>query len=628
MAGPDVPASPYGAPEDANPPAPGPDAPPRKSRSRAITACSACRTRRTRCDRRSPACTYCRTRGLDCQYEPSQTSAASRVEAELAAINRRLDYITNSLQAGQPAHPPPPPPPHCQQLSPVVDAENQSHADSNASQAVTGVERSPFQLLVTDCMMEVLGLGPGFARELVLLERSITPRRARVSHAGRLCFLPQQQVLAALDAFSAHVHIWYPILRPGFSERCLSVLTGPLAPGSESCLMLAVAAVGALALEDRAVRTGAPSPPYYPERNSELYLEAATASLPAVLVDESLDSIQALVLLSIYHCCLSRPCQAYDYAMTASFKVQNLVKCAGEGNDELYEQAKRCYWAVLLLESELRDQLDMVDSGIWNYDDRVDLPDSRPSWHFQLDTGSPGATTASPGSIISGASASADGSAVTSNKAQAYFLAEIAVRRMLHRCYTAIRRTPQGDIVYAPTIALELETQLDEWQSFLPDAVHFRHLAVLEPLSNFLRVQYHCCKISIYWPAVYQCIQDGEPTTTQILEHCERFFNTYMQCIPSMLMAVRDCIVNRWTLYATIFTTSMAVLQAAATPCLRNGCAVDWAHLLVCLRSTRSVDIRIVQASPSLTLLHRTLTDQVAEVCPNDSSATPTHPIP
>ncbi|KAK4235647.1 hypothetical protein C8A03DRAFT_36492 [Achaetomium macrosporum] len=204
--------------------------------------------------------------------------------------------------------------------------------------------------------------------------------------------------------------------------------------------------------------------------------------------------------------------------MTASFKVQNLLKRVNQGTGELYEQAKRCYWAVLLLESELRDQLDMVDSGIWNYDDKVELPDSRRSWQFDLDAGSPCTTTASPGSIISRASCwnvnpdlggakmdphVADGSVVASDKAQASFLAELAMRRILHRCYTAIRRTPRGDIVYAPAIALELETQLDEWQSLLPEAVDFRHLAALEPLSNFLRVQYYCCKISIYWPAVY-----------------------------------------------------------------------------------------------------------------------------
>ena len=544
------------------------------------------------------------------------------MEAELAAIHRRLDDIASSLHAAHPTHPhrrqsPQPP-------SSVDDAEDQS--PDAESYAVTGVVRSPFQLLVTDCMMEVLGFGPGFARELVRLERGIAPH-APAGRAARLCFIQQQEALAALDAFSTHVHIWYPILRPGFSERYMSVLAGPLAPSPGSCLVHSVAAVGALAQEDQALRAGAA--PSYREHNSQLYLEAATASLPVVLVDETIESIQALLLLSIYHCCLSRPSQAYDYAMIASFKVQNFLKCVvDEGKDELYEQAKRCYWAILLLESELRDQLDMVDSGIWNSDDKVDLPDSRPSWQFHLDAGSPCATAASPGSITSSGTASADGSALVSDKAQAYFLAEIAVRRMLHRCYTAIRRTPQGEIVYAPAIALELETQLDEWQSVLPDAVHFRHVDALEPLSNFLRVQYHCCKMSIYWPAVYQCVEDGGASTTEILEHCERFFLAYMQSIPSMLMAVRDCIVNRWTLYATIFVTSMAVLRAAGTPCLRSGCAVDWAHLLACLRSTRSVDIRIVHASPSLSLLHRTLADRLANVCPDDYSTTPAHPTP
>ncbi len=496
---------------------------------------------------------------------------------------------------------------------------------------MTGVVRSPFQLLVTDCMMEVLGFGPGFARKLVRLERGIAPRardaRAAKVGAARPYFIQQQQALAALDAFSAHVHIWYPILRPGFSERYMSELAGPLAPSPVSCLVHSVAAVGALAQEDQALRAGAA--PSYPEHNSQLYLEAATASLPVVLVDETIESIQALLLLSIYHCCLSRPSQAYDYAMIASFKVQNFLKCVVyEDEDELYEQAKRCYWAILLLESELRDQLDMVDSGIWNSDEKVDLPDSRPSWEFHLDTGSPCATTSSPSSTTSSGTASADGSALVSDKAQAYFLAEIAVRRMLHRCYTAIRRTPRGDIVYAPAIALELETQLDEWQSVLPDAVHFRYEDALEPLSNFLRVQYHCCKMSIYWPAVYQCIEDGGNPTTDILEHCERFFHAYTQSIPSMLMAVRDCIVNRWTLYATIFVTSMAVLRAVGTPCLRSGCAVDWVHLLACLRSTSSVDMRIVNASPSLSLMHRTLADRLANVCPDDYSTTPPHPTP
>jgi hypothetical protein len=215
---------------------------------------------------------------------------------------------------------------------------------------------------------------------------------------------------------------------------------------------------------------------------------------------------------------------------------------------------------------------------------------------------------------------------VIADKGHAYFLAEIAMRRMLHRCYTAIRRTPLGEIAYAPGVALELELQLDEWHSYLPDMFHFRHppaddtytvavdLLYRDPLNEFLRVQYHCCKISIYWPAAYQCIQDGM-STVEVLRHCERFFNAYIQAMPSMLISVRNCIVNRWTLYATIFVTSMAVIQAAETPCIRDGCAVDWSRLIACLESTREVDRRIVDASPSLSLLHRTLAERLVEAC-------------
>ncbi|KAH8906874.1 hypothetical protein BR93DRAFT_927709 [Coniochaeta sp. PMI_546] len=460
-------------------------------------------------------------------------------------------------------------------------------------------------------MMAVLGLGSGFAQELVRLERS-SPQVSG-GDAPRLRFIQQQNALAALGAFSKHVHVWYPLFRPGFSDRYIRVMSGPLAPGPESCLVLSVAAVGALVQQDHALGTSRS------ENSSDLYLEAAVASLPAVIIDYSIESVQSLIVLSLYHCCISRPCQAYDYAMIASFKVQNLLRCADNSTGELYEQIKRCYWAVLLLESELRDQLDMVDSGIWDHDDKMALPDSRRTWHFEFDGGSPAsATTASPGSNLSTDSVIAD-------KGPAYFLAEIAMRRMLHRCYTAIRRTPQGEIAYAPGVALELELQLDEWHGYLPDMFHFRHLTPdifslpqsltsMDPPHQFLRVQYYCCKISIYWPAVYQCIQDGT-ATAEVIRHCERFFHAYIQAIPSMLLSIRDCIVNRWTLYATIFTTSMAAIKAAETPCLRDRCAVDWLRLMACLESTRSVDIRIVQASASLSLLHSTLAERLTGAC-------------
>ncbi|KAJ6445246.1 C6 transcription factor [Purpureocillium lavendulum] len=454
-----------------------------------------------------------------------------------------------------------------------------------------------------------LGLGDGFAKKLARLESNNPPVGTGTSSRVRL--IQHQEALTALAAFSSFVHVWYPVLRPGFSERYLTVISGPLTPGSESCMVLLVAAIGTLAQQDYDLGGSCF------DGSSELFLEAAMASLPAVLIENTVESVQCLVLLSIYHCCLSKPCQAYDYAMIASFKVQNLLKYVDVTTGELYEHAKRAYWAVLLLESELRVQFDVVASGIWDHDDHVPLPNSRRAWQFDVEMGSPPqgpATT--PGSNISSDMTQTD-------QTQSYFLAEISMRRMLHRCNTAIRRNSQGGIVYAPKIARELELQLDEWYKNLPDPVRFQRPELNgfgavsgetsnDPQSSFLCVQYYCCKLSIYWPAVYQSMQDDR-ATTEVLKHCERFFNAYMHLMPNMLICIRYCIVNRWTLYASIFMTSMAVIQASQNSYLRSSCIIDWPRLLQCVESTVTVDRRFVDASPSLSFLEQTLAQRVTE---------------
>lgn len=141
---------------------------------------------------------------------------------------------------------------------------------------------------------------------------------------------------------------------------------------------------------------------------------------------------------------------------------------------------------------------------------------------------------------------------MSTDMTQSYFLAEISMRRMLHRCNTAIRRAPNGKFLYAPAIALELEHQLDEWYNYLPAMIRFDttglHARPACNLANFLRVQYYCCKMSIYWPAVYEAIQDDN-ADKQLLDHCKRFFDSYVQLTPSILQAFQDCIVNRWTIY-------------------------------------------------------------------------------
>ncbi|KAF1828084.1 hypothetical protein BDW02DRAFT_584746 [Decorospora gaudefroyi] len=139
------------------------------------------------------------------------------------------------------------------------------------------------------------------------------------------------------------------------------------------------------------------------QRPDAPYIEAALAMLPLVVTENSIRSLQCLVLLSIYFASLLKPCSAHDYAVIASFKAQNILKSRlYADHEENLELLRRAYWAVLLIESELLVQLDLAENGIWRYEAEVSLPSGRKTWRFEPDTSSPTTpATTYPDSILS-----------------------------------------------------------------------------------------------------------------------------------------------------------------------------------------------------------------------------------
>ncbi|GFF67358.1 hypothetical protein CNMCM6069_001113 [Aspergillus lentulus] len=519
-----------------------------KTRKRLILACDTCRSRRVKCDGQRPYCAPCRIRGLDCFYQQLPESPATKVETELANVNLRLDYLTTLLS---------------RQSRPLVLQEPTSALGSH--------EDSPFRLLATNSIMRVFGLDDNYAQRLIQLERANL--LVGTTTLPRTSFIPHQQITDALAAFSDRIHSYYPILPLDFSERYFSTLSDSLTPSCHTCLVLLVAAIGCVA--------------HNPTTGSH-YFEAALASLPVVLAECTVTSIQCLIFLSIYYCCILKPCQAHDYCLIASFKIQNLFK------------------------SELSVQLDVAKSSIWSLDEYIPLPNCQRTWQF------PPPQTTSPAAVSPASIHSTDSTSTTADQASSFFLAEIAMRRMLHRCNSAVTRTADGRPTYAPGIALELERQLDEWYDYLPGNIRFAkepgpsqqpYAGRIESLSNFLNVQYYCCKLSIYWPAAFQAIQDGG-ASIQLLDHVQRFIDAYVQLLPRIAFAVNDCLVYKWTLSVSLFTTTMAALRVAEAPCF-GGASRD--QLRECLPSAAAVDWRGAEGSPSLEELRQTLSARLGE---------------
>ncbi|KAH8805312.1 putative C6 transcription factor [Xylogone sp. PMI_703] len=553
-----------------------------KIRKRSATACDACRSRRTKCDGQKPSCGYCSRHGIECRYIDPPKTQESRIELELAAVKQRLDHLTNLLT-------------NSYHVLPKQDGPtgNEGLSDSDAGQD------SPFKFLFTTSIMCALGFDTDFTHNLMRMERS-TPLSTLSIGGPRFLLVQHQQAVDALAAFSEKIHIWYPILGSDFTKEYFRIISGPLDLSADSCLALLVTALGCLVQN---IESGSSSG----EARDTVYFEAALTSLQAVIADYSLISVQCLLFMSIYCCCLLKPYQAHDYIMIASFKVQSLLKVPREHDPVLLDLTNRAYWAVLLLENELNVQLDVVKSDIWSLDEITALPDCRHTWNFAAETVSGLGPSTSPGSVLSVGSTSTD-------TVQSYFLAEIAMRRMLHRCNTAIRRTVTGEYVYAPGIALELEHQLEEWYHYLPEIIQFEKESHDNNgignciLVDFLRVQYYCCKLSIYWPAVYQTIHYRE-TNSELLAHCQRFFESYIRLTPSIVSTFHHCYVNRWTLFVSIFITSITAIKAVSNPSLS---ILASAQLYQCFTLTTTVNRDLLGESRSLSTLHHILEQQLA----------------
>ncbi|OIW35517.1 hypothetical protein CONLIGDRAFT_676429 [Coniochaeta ligniaria NRRL 30616] len=618
---------------------------------RTVLACDVCRSRRTKCDGERPACSFCRASGADCNYRTIREPPPSKLETEISTIRERLDHI-EELLAGRPASPSTPTDAHAQrtQSSPAADSHSGREVDI------------PVMVIKDVGFIKMLGIDADTADHLVSAERGRDPRDRNAAHGGRMLVLQQHRALEALDVFYDKVHIWFPILHPRFREQYLCAINGALPMSAESCLVLIVAATGFL--PDVGSLHNSPRPDIG-------YANAALEMLPLVLVECSITAVQCLVAIALYYCCSVSPLQAYDYVLIASSKIQTLLKTSRRYADSPEETGLvlRAYWAILILEQELSNQVDLPSSRLWDLDDTTPLPPSHsPSWahpaapspvhsHPLNPLQSPATRTeemhsattpynSSPAvdhgssnyanSLLCVGSSEDSAAAPTDNNSspsleeiEFFFLAEISMRRMLHRCTSSTRLHPTRRVpVYAPLVAAELVYQLEKWHCHLPACLRFdleeehdeHHHAeeagvpggggALSRLAELLKTQYYSCKVSIYWPAAYQAIQGGEAGGggDLVLPAVGLFFRSYVRYMLSVSASARHCRPNAWILYVSVFVLTLAASRAASAPCL-EAAAPD--EIDSCFSLALQVFDGVAGASPSLDHLGRILEGQL-----------------
>ncbi|CZT41704.1 uncharacterized protein RSE6_01477 [Rhynchosporium secalis] len=548
-----------------------------RPRPRATLACEMCRSRRTKCDGRKPTCSFCDDHNIPCKYRDPAAPASSKTELEIQAIKLRLEDVFTlvSMQS-------------LERLDPntattgfsvgfagnaagsIYSGRDQYPMDESIISRTWRME-FPFMLIQTQSTMCLLGQDPMLSARMVVSERTDLATLTLPSFADE-SKVQYGDAISVFAYFYDRMQHWYPVLHQDFLSLYLEKLGSELSPSADYCLALIVAAIGS-------VCRCASFATAYTTRPDAKYIGKALTMIPFVNLEFSLRSAQCLLFLAVYYNSIGKPCQAHDYILMASCKAQALFKCQiYHADEESLTLLRLVFWSTLLIETELGYHMDMPESNVWKFDDRILLPSIHDSWEpfrenqrYMLEQARP-----------------QDSLALTSNDTKAYFLAAISMCRMMRRCFASVVLFNHKE-VYAPIIANELTNQLVNWHESLPSSLKFNRRRSFSfanaatptffdvamssssraAIMSFLEMQFYQCLISTYWPAVYSVLYlDTVPDTT--LVDCLRFFEAYVGLVSSIVSAIKSCPHTPWNFYASLFITTMAAHKGAQATCLRG----------------------------------------------------------
>lgn len=299
---------------------------------------------------------------------------------------------------------------------------------------------------------------------------------------------------AYIEAFFSKVNVWYACVNPfNWTSYYRVALSNGFRDGPESCVVLLVLALGQASSSGSISRVASnEDPPGLP------YFSAAWALLPGLMTRSSVLSAQCTVLASAYLFYLVRPLEAWTLLSSTSTKLQLLLSAPGRVPIRQRELSERVYWNALLFESDLLAELDLPHSGIVQFEETVGLPGG----FEEQEEGSVG------------------------RDELWYFLAEIALRRLLNRVSQLIySKDSMASTSSLEPVVAELDFQLTQWYGSLPLPLQFPYSRTLlsDPVQTVLRLRYFACRTIIFRPYILAVLDDEQAAMDPaVQENCRK----------------------------------------------------------------------------------------------------------
>ncbi|CAI4216880.1 unnamed protein product [Parascedosporium putredinis] len=519
-----------------------PDSTPDYPRRRATIACEVCRSRKSRCDGTKPKCKLCTELGAECIYrEPG-----IKLDAGDKLILERLSRIENLLQMNMVSN----------QGNGGINISHDSPSMSNGT-ALSGGENLMVGSAANNFVSIIPNGGLGtwtsptnistmpkvhtnaalhllqwpLIRDLV--SRPYDPQillqlemaREPLHSLTKTPCVDLSNTQAYIEAYFERVNVWYACVNPfTWRSHYRTALSNGFREGPESCIVLLVLALGQASLRGSISRIVPQEDP-----PGLQYFTAAWALLPGMMTSNHVLAAQCHLLAAAY----------LFYLL--------LLMSPNRVPPQQRELTERIYWNALLFESDLLAELDLPHSGVVQFEENVGLP---------------------------GGFEGEDSQEAVGRDDLWYFLAEIALRRLLNRVSQLIySKDSMASTTSLEPVVAELDYQLTQWYESLPMPLQFpfARTMLVDPVQTVLRFRFFACRTIIYRPYIL-AVLDNENAVLDpsVRESCHKCLEAAIRQLEHIQAHHAGHMPYLWQGALSIVSQTLLVMGATMSPSLMS----------------------------------------------------------
>jgi len=528
-------------------------------RRRATIACEVCRSRKSRCDGNKPKCKLCTELGAECIYREPGIKLDAGDKLILERLNRIESLLQMSMVNG-----------HANGIN--VNSESPSMSNGTAlsgdntllanaasngfvsiipnggfgtwtnQPTVTNINTMP--KVHTNAAMHLLQWP--LIRDLV--SRPYDPQillqlemaREPLHSLTKTPCVDLSNTQAYIEAYFERVNVWYACVNPyTWRREYRTALSNGFREGPESCIVLLVLALGEASLRGSISRIVPQEDP-----PGLQYFTAAWSLLPGMMTTNTVLAAQCHLLAAAYLFYLVRPMEAWNLLCSTSTKLQLLLMSPTRVPSHQRELVERIYWNALLFESDLLAELDLPHSGVVQFEDNVGLP---------------------------GGFEGEEGEQVGRDELW-YFLAEIALRRLLNRVSQLIySKDSMASTSSLEPVVAELDYQLTQWYESLPLPLQFpfTRTVLQDPVQTVLRLRFFACRTIIYRPYILAVLDNEQAVLDPaVRENCHKCLEASIHQLEHVVEHHAGHMPYIWQGALSMVSQTLLVMGATMSPSL------------------------------------------------------------